>query len=118
MLAIFRKFLVLFICFQAACFGQVAGNVAAIELGQISFPIERPFTISVTIAASDTRPILTFPDIPGFTKKGILTRVTPLNTNDKNTTNQVITQNYQARAPGRFLLAPFTIAVTGEVIKS
>lgn len=118
MLAIFRKFLVLFICFQTICFGQVADNVASIDLGETSFPIERPFTISVTITASDTRPILSFPDIQGFTKKGILTSVTSPNTAEKNAINQVITQNYQARAPGRFLLAPFTIAVNGAVIKS
>jgi hypothetical protein len=118
MLAVFRKFLVLFICFQMASFGQVVDNVATIELGQTSFPIERPFTISVTIAASDTRPVLAFPDIPGFVKKGMLTSVTSPDMGSKTAASQIITQNYQARAPGRFLLAPFAITVNGELIRS
>ena len=117
-LAIFRKSLVLFICCTIACFGQVADNVAAIELGPVSFSIERPFTISVRLPNSETRPALTFPDIPGFTKKGILTTITAPDANEKKGTNQVITQNYQARAAGRFVLAPFTITVNGEVLKS
>ena len=113
-LAVFRKFLVLFICCLSASFGQVADNVAAIELGATTFPIERPFTISVSIGNSETRPTLTFPDIPGFTKKGIITTVTAPDISEKNGTNQIITQNYLARVPGRFVLAPFTITVNGD----
>nr|WP_235985317.1 BatD family protein [Spirosoma utsteinense] len=118
MLAIFRKFLVLFICYSTACFGQVAETVSAIELGPTSFPIERPFAISVTIANSETRPVLVFPDIPGFVKKGILTSVTSPDINEKKAGSQIITQNYQARAAGRFILAPFTITVEGTVLRS
>lgn len=118
MLAVFRKFLVLFICFQTACPGQVVDNVAAIELGSSSFSIERPFTISVVTPNSDTRPSLTFPDIPGFTKKGVLTAVRSPVGNEKAVNSQVITQNYQARAAGRFVLSPFTIVVDGEVLRS
>lgn len=118
MLAIFRKFLVLSICCLNVCFGQVADNVAIIELGSSSFSLERPFTISVVTANSDTRPSLTFPDIPGFTKKGVLTTVRSPVGNEKVVSRQVITQNYQAQAAGRFVLAPFTIVVDGEVVRS
>ena len=118
MLAIFRKFLVLFICCLTTCFGQVIDNVAAIELGPSSFSLERPFTISVVTANSDTRPSLTFPNIPGFTKKGVLTAVRSPVGNEKAVNSQVITQNYQAQAPGRFVLAPFTIILDGEVLRS
>ena len=118
-LAVFRKFLVLFICCLSASFGQVTDNVAAIELGATTFPIERPFTISVTIGNSDTRPTLTFPDIPGFTKKGITTTATGGDNNEKNGTNQIITQQYVARMPGRFVLAPFTITInTNNLLQS
>ncbi|GAB3640393.1 BatD family protein [Spirosoma arcticum] len=96
----------------------MADTDADIQLGLTSFSIERPFTISVTVRNSETRPVITFPDIPGFTKKGILTNVTTADRNEKNGTGQVITQNYQARTAGRFVLAPFTITVSGEVLTS
>ena len=117
-LAVFRNFLVLFICCLTACLGQVPDINATIQLGPTSFSIERPFTISVTVRDSETRPVLTFPSIPGFTKTGILTNVTTADRNEKNGTAQIITQNYQAQAAGRFLLAPFTITVNGEIVQS
>jgi hypothetical protein len=110
MLAIFRNFLALFFCVSIAGFSQVIDNDITIELGQTNFPIERPFTISVIIPNSDTRPSITFPDIAGFTKKGTSASVTPSEIGGKTITNQVITQNYQARAPGR-------VGVTAIIIK-
>lgn len=59
-----------------------------------------------------------FPDIPGFAKKGITTSASTLNNSEKNSVNQVITQNYQARAAGWFRLLPFTITVNGSVVRS
>lgn len=117
-LAIFRKFIVLFICCLTACFGQVADTVTAIELGPTSFSIERPFTLSVKVMNSETRPVLTFPDIPGFTKRGISANVMTADGNEKNRANQVITQHYQAQTAGRFTLAPFTIVVNGRALRS
>lgn len=117
-LAIFRKLFVLFIWGLSVSYSQVADNVVAIELGTTTFSIERPFTISVHIGNSETRPVLVFPDIPGFVKKGIQTTVTAPENNEKKVTGQVITQTYQARTAGRFILAPFVIKVNGEVLKS
>jgi hypothetical protein len=118
MLAIFRNFLALFFCVSIAGFSQVIDNDITIELGQTNFPIERPFTISVIIPNSDTRPSITFPDIAGFTKKGTSASVTPSEIGGKTITNQVITQNYQARAPGRFRVPPFSIQVNDETVQS
>ncbi|MDB5242941.1 MAG: hypothetical protein JWP57_3566 [Spirosoma sp.] len=117
-LEIFRKFFVLFICCLSASYAQVADNVTAIELSATTFPIERPFTISVHIGNSETRPVLAFPDIPGLLKKGIQTTVTAPENNDKKRTNQVITQTYEARKAGRFILGPFVVKVNGEELKS
>ncbi|GAB3553214.1 BatD family protein [Spirosoma fluminis] len=100
------------------CIAQSVDNVVTIELSQSVFPIERPFTISVLIANSDTRPAVVFPDIPGFSKKGTSASVTTSEVGGKTITNQIITQNYQARAVGRFRLAPFTITANGEVATS
>ena len=99
-------------------FGQSIDNVSSIELGVTTFPIERPFTISLIIPNSETRATVTFPDIAGFVKKGISTSVTPVEVGGKTLTNQVITQNYQASLPGRFRLPPFTIMINGETVRS
>ncbi|GAB2606894.1 BatD family protein [Spirosoma areae] len=115
---IFRKSFVLFFCYLSIGFGQVADNLVSIELGQLIFPIERPFTISVVIPNSETRPTIAFPDIPGFTKKGAAASVTQSEIGGQTVINQVITQNYQARMPGRFRLPPFTINANGETVRS
>lgn len=118
LLAIFRKFFALFFLGTLAGFGQVPDNVASIELSQSTFPIERPFTISVIIPNSENRASIPFPDITGFTKKGISTSVSPSEVGGKTITNQVITQTYLAIAPGRFRLLPFSIVVNGETVHS
>ncbi|MCK8491572.1 BatD family protein [Spirosoma sp. RP8] len=115
---IFLKYFVLFYLISAVTFGQAIDNDITIELGQTNFPIERPFTISIIIPNSDSRPSVLFPDIPGFTKKGTSASVTPSEIGGKTITNQVITQNYQARAPGRFRIPPFSIEVNDETVQS
>ena len=116
--AIFRKFLVLFFCVSFSVLSQSIDNVASIELAATTFPIERPFTISIIIPNSETRASIAFPDVTGFTKKGISTSITPVEVGGKSVTNQIITQSYQARAPGRFRLLPFSVIVNGETIRS
>lgn len=117
-LAIFRKFLVLFFCISFVGLSQSVDNVVSIELAATTFPLERPFTISIIIPNSETRATVAFPDIAGFTKKGISTSVTPVDVGGKSVTNQIITQSYLAKAPGRFRLLPFTITVGGEATRS
>ncbi len=117
-LAIFRKLFVLFVSSLSVTFGQSVDNVAVIELGSSTFPIERPFTISVLIPNSETRPAIAFPDIPSFVKQGVSTRVTTDEVSEKTITNQVITQSYQARTPGRFRLPPFTLTINGTAVQS
>ncbi|WP_317171634.1 BatD family protein [Spirosoma profusum] len=97
---------------------QVSDNGPSIELGTTTFPIERPFAISVIIPNSETRATVHFPDIDGFTKKGILTSTTSSEVAGENVVSQVITQNYQARAPGRFRLPPFKITVNDKTVES
>ncbi|QMW01965.1 BatD family protein [Spirosoma foliorum] len=118
LLAIFRKFFALFFLISLSVFGQVPDTEITIELSQTTFPIERPFTISVIIPNSENRAAIAFPDIPGFTKKGISTSISPSEVAGKTITNQVITQTYLATAPGRFRLPPFDIVVNKETIRS
>lgn len=117
-IAIFRKLFVLFILAITLVMAQQADNLVAIELGITNFSIERPYTISVAVRNSDERPDIRFPDIPGFTKKGISASVTSAEADGKVTVSQVITQTYQAKAPGRYILAPFTITVGDNTARS
>jgi hypothetical protein len=116
--AIFCKILVLLTYFSYSVFAQLPEDEIVIELGPSNFPIERPYLISVIISNSNSRPAIDFPDIPGFVKKGISRSVTSNDASGKTVTNQIITQSYQARAPGRFRLAPFTITIDDEVARS
>lgn len=109
LIGILRKFFGLFFLTSFAAFGQQAVNEVDIELGLTTFPIERPFTISVTIIDSEKRESIAFPSIPGFIKKGVTTSTSASEINGKSIVNQVITQSYQALAPGRFRLLPFDI---------
>jgi len=85
----------------------------AIELGENEIVSERPFTISVIVRSGETRPLITFPDIPGFTKRGTTTSVT-----GDPVVTQIITQNYLAVRPGRYRLAPFTVTVGTTTVRS
>lgn len=117
-LAVFRKFLVLFFCYQAFAFGQGADNEVTIELGIPNLSIERPYTISVIIPNSESRPTIQFPDIAGFVKRGTSASVTTSDIGGKTVTRQIITQNYQARAAGRFVLPPFSLTINSKTVAS
>ncbi|WP_240163611.1 BatD family protein [Spirosoma taeanense] len=96
----------------------MADNTPAIEFSALNFPIERPFTISVSIPDNENRPTILFPDIPGFTKKGTSTSVTTSEVGGETITNQVISQSYQAMAAGRFRLPPFVLIINGVSVRS
>ncbi|MFC5412809.1 BatD family protein [Larkinella bovis] len=90
----------------------------AIELGETDISIERPFFISVVIKNSDSRPVVNFPPIQGFIKKGTTTSVTPTEVNGKTVVSQVITQSYTATRPGQYRLPPFKLVVGETTIES
>ncbi|GAB3931541.1 BatD family protein [Larkinella terrae] len=90
----------------------------AIELGETDISIQRPFTISVIIKNSDSRPIINFPSIKGFIKKGTETSVSPVEINGKTVVSQVITQSYAAIRPGQYRLPPFELVVGETTIQS
>ncbi len=116
--AIFRKFFALFFLSTLTIFGQTPDNTLSVELSALTFPLERPFTISVTIPNAEKRVTISFPDIDGFDKKGISTSVTPTEVDGKTLTSQIVTQTYQARAAGRFRVPPFTLEIDGESVHS
>ena len=117
-IAIFRRIFVLFFLSTRISLAQTPDNVLSIELGVLTFPLERPFTISVAVPNAERRVSVSFPDIIGFDKKGISTSVAPTELDGKTVNSQIITQTYQAQAAGRFRLLPFTIEIDGESARS
>lgn len=117
-LAIFRNYFALFFCYVGALNAQSVENGITIDLSSTSFSIERPFTISVVIQNSTDRPTITFPAIAGFVKRGLSTGVTTAEIGDKSVVSQVISQRYEAQAPGRYVLPPFALSVNGTVVRS
>ncbi|GAB3910919.1 BatD family protein [Larkinella knui] len=89
-----------------------------IDLGETDISIERPFTISVIIKNSDSRPIVNFPSLKGFIKKGTTTSVSPVEINGKTVVSQVITQSYTSIRPGQYRLPSFELVVGETTVKS
>lgn len=115
---IFQKFLALFFCISLVANGQQNDNDVTIELSATTFSIERPFTISVLVPNSENRPVITFPDITGLTKRGTSTSLANTGTEGATTLSQIITQTYVATQPGTFRLLPFSITVNGMTGRS
>ncbi|MBC8154027.1 MAG: BatD family protein [Bacteroidetes bacterium] len=116
--AIFRLVIVLFFCYPIALFGQTPDNAPVIELGITDFSIERPFTVSVILPNSTTRPTVVFPDITGLSKRGTTANQTTSEVNGKNVVSQVITQDYLAQLPGTYQVAPFVLIINGVSVRS
>ena len=70
------------------------------------------------IRSTENRPVLTFPDIPGLTKRGTTTSTTTAETDGVTATDQIITQTYMAARPGTYRLAPFILTVNGITARS
>ncbi len=115
-LVVYIKIIVLFcFCIQAVS-AQKLDSPYSIEFGQSRFPQDRQFTISVVLPNTDTRPVLTFPDVFGLTKTGTTTGVRSIETDDREQLSLVITQGYRASAPGQYRVPAFTMVVNGQSI--
>ena len=116
--AIFIAVLALYFCENRPVFAQTAEPSPVIEFSATEFLIERSFTISVIIPQAENRPTITFPDIPGLIKQGTSTSATRAEVNGREVVSQVITQTYAAIRPGTLKVAPFTITVNGQTVRS
>lgn len=117
-LVVFIVFFALYFYKSGAIFAQTADNPLVIDYSATDFLIERPFTISLLIRDSDTRPTLTFPDVPGLVKQGIAISATPNDVGGRQVTSQLVVQTYLATRPGLIRIAPFTLTVNGQSIRS
>ncbi len=116
--AIFQLIIVLFFCYSLRVSGQSPDNTPVIELGATDIPIERPFTITITLPNSATRPVIVFPDITGLTKSGTTGSQTTSEINGKTVVSQVITQDYLAQLPGTYRLLSFGLVINGFTVRA
>ncbi len=115
---LFQKIIGLFVCINFIAFNQPVDSPITITFSELTFPVDRQFTISVLVRNTESRPTLAFPDIPGLTKRGTTTSTTTAETDGTATTNQIVTQTYVAARPGSYRLAPFTITANGITTRS
>lgn len=115
---LFKKIIGLFICINFVAFNQPADSPINITFSELTFPVDRQFTVSVLILNTESRPVLVFPDIPGLTKRSTTTSTTTTETDAATTTNQIITQTYIAARPGSYRLSPFLISANGVTARS
>lgn len=115
---LFNKIIGLFFCINFLSFSQPSDSPITITFSELTFPVDRQFTISVLVRNTESRPTLTFPDIIGLVKRGTTTSTTAAEADGITTTNQVITQTYIATRPGSYRLAPFVITVNGSTARS
>lgn len=117
-LVVFIVFLVLYFYENGGLFAQSVDNPLVIDYSATDFLIERPFTISLIIHNSDTRPSVTFPDVPGLVKQGLSFSTTLTEVGGREVTNQLVVQTYLATRPGTIRIPPFTLSVNGQSVRS
>ena len=117
-LVVFVVFLALYFYELNTVIGQPTDNPLVIEYSNTDFLIERPFTISLTIPNSDTRPTITFPDIPGLIRQGIAYSTTRSETGGREVVSQIIVQSYLATRPGTIRIPPFALTAAGQSVRS
>ena len=117
-LVVFIVFLGLYFHTSGHISAQTTDNPLVIDYSATDFLIERQFTISLIIRDSDTRPTVTFPDIPGLVKQGISYSTTRSETGGQEVVSQFIVQTYLATRTGTIRIAPFTLTANGQSVRS
>lgn len=76
------------------------------------------FTITVSIQDGSLEDLGNFPNIPGFTKAGTSSQSSMQSMNGRVTQEYSLIQNYMPEKQGVFTLAPFSVQVNGQTLKS
>ena len=90
----------------------------SIKIGKNEIGINQYFTITIQVADDRLKQYSDFPPIEGFIKRGTSSSTTTNYVNGKMSSTQSLTQNYQAREQGTFLLEPFFMTINGKEVKS
>ncbi|SHJ94786.1 Oxygen tolerance [Reichenbachiella agariperforans] len=98
-------------------FGLQAQKVN-IEMGRNDIALNQLFTITLEVQNARLQSYSGFPEISGFQKRGTSSSSSTNFINGVRSSTQSITQNYLPTAEGTFKVAPFTIRVNGEDVRS
>ncbi|RJE71871.1 BatD family protein [Reichenbachiella sp. MSK19-1] len=98
-------------------FGLQAQKVN-IEMGRNDIALNQLFTITLEVQNARLKSYSGFPEISGFQKRGTSSSSSTNFINGVRSSTQSITQNYLPTAEGTFKVAPFTIRVNGEDVRS
>lgn len=90
----------------------------SISLGSNNIGLNQAFTITITVANDQVKNYSTFPDIPGFQKRGTSSMSSTNIVNGSMSSTSSIVQNYVAEKEGKFVLKPFKMKINGKEVSS
>ncbi len=91
-----------------------------IELGPKEIALNESFTITIKVSNDNIRTYNSnsFPDIPGFSKRGTSSSSSTSIINGHINSENSITMSYSPQREGTFRLEPFEMAINGETVQS
>lgn len=109
---------ILFIIFSLALTFQANAQEVSIELGSGEISLNEAFTITIKVKNDKLRTHNSFPDFPGFSKRGTSSSSSTRIINGQIDTENSLTQTYAPQNEGSFTLKPFEITINGETVRS
>jgi hypothetical protein len=117
----FLKYILIpiFFCIYLTVNAQPTENKFLIELGTKKIKTNEPFTIAITLQNLENTPTVKFPEIKGFQKRDqSTTRNYSGNGTSKTIATQTVKQNYYADKAGEYIVAPLSININGQIIRT
>jgi hypothetical protein len=109
----------IFFWINSIVFAQNNESPYTLVLGEPQITTNTPFTVSVVLRGVEQIPVIQFPELPGFQKRGSPSReINPTVIAGKAITNQIITQNYYTQQEGIYDLNSFAVQVGTQTLKS
>lgn len=93
------------------------GQQVSIDLGPDEIASNQAFTITLTVHNERLENYTSFPDIPGFVKRGTSSSSSTNFINGKRSSSQSVIQNYVATAEGVFTLNSFVMKVNEQTYR-
>ena len=104
--------------FWVFCVNLTLAQEVTIELGKKTIARNEAYTITLIVKNDNIRSYSGFPDIPGFSRRGVSSSTSTNIINNKVTTVQSIAQNYVAQREGTYRIKPFTMKANDVTVKS
>ncbi len=89
----------------------------SLKTGSKSIAINESFQIQLVVQDGDVKTKSDFPEITGFTKRGISQSQSYQSINGKSSSAITFIQNYSPQKEGSFTLPPFSMTVNGKSVK-